>query len=209
MKNERNGEMNKNIKEKIAEIISTLFFPIINSIITFMLIIFFDKNITIKDQILFFSITIIFYIIIPMMSIMILKSLKKIESFDIFEREKRIIPLTMTVISYFIGFFVFSNYFEAPLLLKSLMLCYAINTFIVLIITFWWKVSIHALGVSGPIVALHFFFGNIIIPFYLIILLVGYSRVILKRHTVAQVVVGSFIGVFSTAIQIYFYLLLL
>lgn len=194
-----------NKKDKIAAIVSTIFFPVFNSLITFILIIFCNANNTIRQKSLFFIITVIFFVVVPFLSMIILKMLNKIKSFDVFERQKRIFPMILMVISYSIGFLILSS-FEAPIILRALMLCYIVNTFIVLIITFWWKVSIHALAISGPIVALHFFFGNIIIPFYLLIILVGYSRVILKRHTVAQVYVGSFIGVFSTAIQMYFYL---
>ena len=195
-----------NTKDKIAKIVSTIFFPVFNSLITFLLIIFCDANNTINQKFLFFTVAIVFFVIVPTVLMIILKVLKKIRSFDVFERQERIFPMIIMVISYLIGFFILSFSNEVSVFLRALMLCYAVNTFIVLIITFWWKVSIHALAISGPIVALNFFFGNIIIPFYLLIILVGYSRVILKRHTIAQVCVGSFIGVFSTAIQMYFYL---
>lgn len=194
-----------NTKEKIAKIISTIFFPVFNSLVTFILIIFCNVDNSIRQKFLFFTIAIVFFVAVPFVSMTILKVLDKIKSFDVFERQKRIFPMIIMVISYSIGFLILSS-FEAPIFLRALMLCYTVNTFIVLVITFWWKVSIHSLAISGPIVALHFFFGNIIVPFYLLIILVGYSRVVLKRHTVAQVLVGSIIGVFSTAIQIYFYL---
>jgi membrane-associated phospholipid phosphatase len=74
------------------------------------------------------------------------------------------------------------------------MFCYAINTAIVWFITRKWKISIHAIGLSGPLVALwlHGFHYPIIMGIALVLVCV--SRVILKAHTPAQVIVGLGLG---------------
>lgn len=82
------------------------------------------------------------------------------------------------------------------------MFCYATNTLLVVLITNWWKVSVHTTAMSGPLVVLAYQFGNVVFPFFGLIPLVGAARLVLKRHTVAQVLVGAAIGVLMTALQI-------
>ena len=59
------------------------------------------------------------------------------------------------------------------------MFCYAINTAIVWGITIYWKISIHMVGIGGPIIALWFLFNHPIIMGVIIILVgiaVGYIK---------------------------------
>ena len=70
------------------------------------------------------------------------------------------------------------------------------------LISRWWKVSVHATAISGPLVALRFQFGPLVIPWFVLIPFVGASRVILRRHTVAQVLVGAAIGLLLTTLQL-------
>lgn len=199
-------EIIMNQKEKISKIISALFFPMINTIIVFSLVIFLNKYNTPKENSYFFMLIILFFVVIPILLMWILKKFKMIKSFDVFERQKRIIPFIFTIISYSLGFVILLYAKDSPVFLKSMTLCYIINTVVILIVTIWWKMSVHAMAIAGPIVGLHYFFGNVILPFYLLIILVGYSRVVLKRHTIAQVIAGGLTGVLLTAVQMYFYL---
>jgi membrane-associated phospholipid phosphatase len=78
----------------------------------------------------------------------------------------------------------------------------AIFHLLVVLITNWWKVSVHTTAIAGLLVVLAYPFGSIVFPFFGLIPLVGASRLILKRHTFAQVLVGAAIGVLMTALQI-------
>jgi membrane-associated phospholipid phosphatase len=93
---------------------------------------------------------------------------------------------------------------SAPIIIQALMFCYATNTLFVLLITVWWKVSVHTTAASGPLVALTYSFGSLVFPFYLIVPLVGLSRLILKKHTILQVIVGMLIGIIGTAVQVHY-----
>jgi membrane-associated phospholipid phosphatase len=57
------------------------------------------------------------------------------------------------------------------------------------------------MGVAGPTTALILVFGKTILPFFSIVLIVGWARVALKSHTVPQVTVGGLMGVLLTIIQ--------
>ena len=76
-----------------------------------------------------------------------------------------------------------------------LALGYTFVTVILLVVNLFWKVSVHSAGVTGPIFALIFVFGIIVIPLSLIILLVSWSRIKLKKHTFRQTLVGTLIPI--------------
>lgn len=79
------------------------------------------------------------------------------------------------------------------------------------IINIWWKISIHTAaigGVGGALFAFSFYLGfNPVWWFCLIFLiagLMGTCRMILRQHTLAQVVIGFWVGVVSAALAILF-----
>lgn len=76
-----------------------------------------------------------------------------------------------------------------------LALGYTFVTIILLFINKFWKVSVHSAGVTGPIFALIFVFGIIVLPLSLLILLVSWSRIKLHMHTFRQTLVGALIPI--------------
>ena len=120
---------------------------------------------------------------------------------DIPEREDRPLLLVLVIISYLTG--TAALYFlNAPWLVSGLMFCYCTNTFVVLLINFFWKISIHSMGVAGPTTALVFAIGPSGLLFGILLLPVMWSRVHLHRHTAAQVLAGAGLGFLLTAVQL-------
>jgi membrane-associated phospholipid phosphatase len=64
-----------------------------------------------------------------------------------------------------------------------------------MVTTLWWKISIHASSLAGAATLLTALYGAMMLPAFLLLPLVGWSRVVLGRHTVAQVVVGSLVSI--------------
>ncbi len=81
--------------------------------------------------------------------------------------------------------------------------CYISNTFITIIINKYWKISAHAMGAAGPFAAIIFSFGWIGFVMLPIVLLVGWSRIELKCHTLAQVVAGIILAFCSVYLQMF------
>lgn len=71
---------------------------------------------------------------------------------------------------------------------------YTVVTAILMIVNFFWKVSTHCAGVTGPIVALIIVFGVNVLPLSLIIVLLCWARIKLENHTFAQTLVGTLIA---------------
>ena len=86
------------------------------------------------------------------------------------------------------------TYFDAPPIVRGLMFCYAVNTAIVWRITRFWKISIHMIGLGGPIVALWLAGFEYPLVMAIAIILVSISRLVLKAHTLSQVIAGTILA---------------
>ncbi|WP_431630820.1 hypothetical protein [Alkalinema pantanalense] len=171
----------------------------------FFLLVITSSELNLWLKILAYSITILFSSLIVFGYVFYLKYLGVIKSTDLSQREERIIPLTVALLSYSLGY-VFLTMLKMPMLLRGLMFCYAANTLIILMITRRWKISLHTTGIAGPIVALTYQFGLVMLPFYSLIPIVGMSRVLSKRQQVPQVIAGGLLGLGLTAVQLHFFL---
>jgi len=60
------------------------------------------------------------------------------------------------------------------------------------------------MGVSGPFAALVYVFGLTALPFLVLLILIGWSRIKLECHNLSQVLAGAFLAFISTYIQMYF-----
>jgi membrane-associated phospholipid phosphatase len=194
-------EQNLTPVERIAQIVSAVFHPLVLPVIAFTFLVVADSTHDLLHQTIVEGIAIVFSVILVPAYIFFLKRQGLVDSTDITIREQRINPLLMAVVSYFIGFLLLKTA-GASGLTQGLMFCYATNTLLILLITNWWKVSVHTTAISGPLIVLAYQFGNVMFPLFGLIPLVGVSRLILKRHTIAQVLVGAAIGVLMTVLQI-------
>ncbi len=185
-------------KYEIAKYISFIAHPPIISVPTFIVI-----NLHFLGLIHSVSIIVIcavFGAFIPVFTSLVL--IKKMGTdLDITDRTKRTMPLLLAIISYSIGFLILL-FVNAPPVTTVLMFCYVTNTIAILFINFKWKISIHAMGIAGPTAVLTYVFGLSGVFFGLIILIVMWSRVTLKKHTISQVLAGAVLGLFLTAIQL-------
>ena len=197
-------------KLKIAKAISTFTNPPIICIPLFLiicLVLSFENGVfNISKFIVLELISLIFASILPMA--IILYWVKKLDTdSDISNREDRFTPLVVGIVSYFIGFLV-SLFIGADHFLTALLLCYCVNTGVVLLITSKWKISVHTTGLSGPVGALILLLGPIGALFAVLYPILIWSRVTLEKHTMAQAIAGGAQGFFLTVLEMYLYIYL-
>ena len=192
------------MKNKIANIISTITNPAIFCIPLFLIISAIlsvtDYGFDFNKFIILESISLVFTSLFPM-AIIVLWAKKLGTDKDISNRTDRFIPMIVGIISYFIGFLIcyainVNNFFTC------LLLCYSVNTGIILLITIKWKISVHTTGISGPIAALIFLLGPFGAVFAVLYPILIWSRVYLKKHTIAQAVSGAVLGFFLSVFEI-------
>jgi membrane-associated phospholipid phosphatase len=122
-----------------------------------------------------------------------------------FDRQTRFKPFLGAMLCYFLGLIALIAT-SAPLLVSVLMAGYMINTFVMMLITLRWKISIHASGIAGPATFLVYAFGIQFVWMFLLILPVGWARLKLNAHTLSQVVIGFSLTVALTYLLLLIYL---
>ena len=125
-------------------------------------------------------------------------------------KERRMIPYVISILCYFCCFYVLS-YFHTPHFVGSIVVASLMIQLTCAIINLWWKISTHSAaigGVTGAVMAFAEIFNfNPTWWICLILLLaglVGTSRIILKQHTLAQVVTGYLVGLACAFIAVLF-----
>ena len=123
-----------------------------------------------------------------------------IKSFAMETNKERILPLTFTLIPY-----VLSVYFliklPIPFVIASFMLGASLAVASCLIISCWWKISIHLVGIGGMVgflIAFSIRLFTDVLPFLLVAVLIAgllaSARLYLKAHNPLQVFLGFIVG---------------
>ena len=127
-----------------------------------------------------------------------------VSDFNVSERQERTRPFIGAAASYLAGSGTLLL-LRAPTTIITLMLCYACNTAIMLLITLRWKISIHASGIAGPTTVLVYSIGPWAAVFYMLLIPVGWARVQLKAHTPWQILAGALVTAIATWLQLKIY----
>jgi hypothetical protein len=118
---------------------------------------------------------------------------KNVVDLDISKKEMRTPFFVIAATLYSIAAVIF--FVTNTTIMLLLALSYTFVTIILMLVNRFWKVSVHSAGVTGPVFALVFVFGFMVLPLSLMIVLVSWSRIKLKKHTLTQTFVGSLIPI--------------
>lgn len=126
----------------------------------------------------------------------------KISDMHMRESNERYIPYSIAIVAGILTGIVYLQY-DAGTVLLLVVLVSIIELTIMLAATFYMKVSLHAMAMSSVISAttLLFGFGQGLL-FMPILLLVVLARLVLRRHTTLQILVGVLIGVLTPLIVV-------
>ena len=198
-------------KLKIAKSISTITNPPIITIPLFLIICailsFENGSYDFSKFIVLELISVAFSSLLPL-AIILFWAKKLNTDRDISNRSDRYMPLIVGIVSYFIGFLI-CLFLNLDNFLTLLLLCYSVNTGVVLLFTTQWKISVHTTGLSGPVAALILLLGPIGSLLGILYPMVIWSRVLLKKHTLSQAICGGVQGFFLTVLEMYLFMGLL
>lgn len=192
------------METKLAKAISILFQPLL--IPTYTLIILFSLNNYLSllvppqaKQILMWMVFLSTFVL-PLMFILIMYKRGMINTLNMDRKEERVFPLIITGVFYFLAYYIIYQT-RLDMIYQRLFLGSALLICIAFIVSFYWKISMHMIGVGGLLGAL---IGINLIAYVdltvFIMLsvfvcgLVGFARLKLKAHTPSQVYVGFFAG---------------
>ncbi len=193
--------MNKTLSHKTARFISTLFVPPSFTIIVFV---YFAISLEsdVINKIIVAGNALLWGFIVPIALFVILKRNGKLADMDASIKEERTFPFILSTVFYTAGLLILVL-INANIISTAFWFCYISNTILVILINKYWKISIHAIGSSGPVAALTFVLGPAALVGLVIPSVVGWSRVKLKCHDVYQVTAGASMGFLSTYLQMY------
>jgi hypothetical protein len=189
---------------KFAQFISVLAHPLFMPSYAFSLLMYTNPyiNMMISDSTKNVVIIILslFTIVLPILTAIILKQLRVIDSIYMKTTEERKWPFVFTLVWYYMAFQLLAKlYIPQSFLLLMLGAISAIG--LSLIITLRWKVSIHMLGIGGLIGAIigishrfQFDHSNLIMLLLIFAGLIGFARLKTHSHNYRQVYVGFLLG---------------
>ena len=184
---------------KLARFISTLFVPPSFTIIIFTIFAIHFESESSK-QVVTILVALVLGFIAPIILFLILRNKGKLADQDASIKEERTIPFLIAIIFYLIGLWIMIK-FDLNIISIAFWFCYISNTLITIFINKFWKISAHAMGVAGPFAALIVSFGFTGLLLFPIVILVGWSRIELKCHTLTQVIAGILLAFISTFTQ--------
>lgn len=188
-------------QNNIARIISTLFVPPSFTIIVFTVFAFLLETESLKIVVTIL-VAFLFGFTAQIILFVVLRKRGKIVDLDASVKEERTTPFLISVGFYLIGLIILIS-FSVSIISIAFWFCYISNTLVTILINKHWKISAHAMGAAGPLAALTYVFGPIALLFAIIVFLVGWSRIQLKVHNLAQVMTGVILAFVSTYLQIY------
>jgi membrane-associated phospholipid phosphatase len=130
---------------------------------------------------------------IPIFYVVWLVRTGRITDIDIQLREQRIGPLILTIVAGGIGSLVLAVG-HAPLPIALAGLAIWLETAVILLVTLRWKVSMHSAAAAATATLFWCMLG-MPLPLLLGVPIIAWSRVRLRRHTLAQTIVGAVLGI--------------
>ena len=142
----------------------------------------------------------LFTILLPTLLIHLYRHYNGWTLLELGTRERRVVPYVISILSYYCCLYVM-NQMHVPYFMRSIVASALIIQIVCALINIWWKISTHTAAIGGVAGALFVFSEvfrfNPTWWFCLVIVLAGMlgtSRMILRQHSLAQVVVGFLVG---------------
>lgn len=192
------------IETGIAKAISIVLHPMLLSTyalaILFNMQVYFSIGIPVKAKWMIGVLIFIVTGLLPMLLALLMARLGIIKSLQMNQREERIWPFVIAAIFYYLAYYLLKQLDLSPVYI--LFMLGAFVTLVTgLVISFFWKISIHMTGMGGLVgaftgLSLRFMIDIPLLIVILIILsgLAGFARLKLSAHNPAQVLAGFVTG---------------
>jgi len=189
---------------KAAVVVTHMFNPLVVAAFTFFLLL---SALNVASA-LFVGVCLMFGTFVPLAIMYLLSKRGLISDFFVSEKTERAKPFAGAILSYLAGSLTL-YLLKAPPIITALMLCYAGNTLVMMLITRRWKISVHASGIAGPTTVLIESLGGWASIFFAFLIPVAWARMRLKAHTPTQIVAGALVTIAATWVQLRIYLAVL
>ncbi len=187
----------------MSKVISYLFHPVLMPLIGLFLILNSEAYIAVMDirvaRILYLIVG-IFTLLLPLVLFFLFLYTGYVQTIQINERRQRIIPYFISFIMYYIAYYLVKK-LAVSSFISAFLFASAMSLLIIVIITYFWKISTHMVGVgglTGLVLSLSTVFNADTMYFLVIILLVSgllaSARLSLNAHRPGEVCAGFALG---------------
>lgn len=135
----------------------------------------------------------LFVCVLPLILLLLLVRLGKVTDHHVSNRKQRAPVLLMALASVAAGLVVLAA-IDAPRSVVVMVLAIVAGIVVLAAVSPFWKISGHAAAISSSAIIAVLMLGPAWLPLVLLVPAVGWSRVVLRAHTLAQVVAGSLFG---------------
>ena len=127
---------------------------------------------------------------------------------DLGQKERRAVPYVISILCYFLCIYLM-EFLHIPHFMMSIVTAALFIQITCAMINVWWKISTHTAaigGVAGGLFVFAEFFGFNPVWWlsltFIVAGILGTSRMILRQHSLAQVITGFFVGIVCAIIGI-------
>ena len=153
------------------------------------------------------SVLLIVYVFTVLLPSLFIRTYRRYQGWTLTQlgsKERRMIPYILAIICYFACYYLM-NMRRIPQFMSNILLAALVIQIVCAIINVWWKISTHTAaigGFAGALMAFSILFTfNPLWWFCLILIIagmVGSSRMILRQHSLSQVVAGFLVGAIAS-----------
>ncbi|MBU2506194.1 MAG: hypothetical protein KJ799_05660 [Bacteroidetes bacterium] len=179
-----------------ARYLSNIFVPPSFTFLSFLFLAINFENILLMKVAGIFN-GLLYGLLIPIVIFQKLRKKGKVGDIDATVKEERFFPFIYGVVICCAALII-SGLIGSHEYILVLWLLYIINTLGLILITKFWKISAHAIGISIPIGVFFYIYGTVSLYMLPLLLLICWSRLELKVHTTLQLLMGSIYGFGST-----------
>ncbi|MBP1539123.1 MAG: phosphatase PAP2 family protein [Prevotella sp.] len=184
---------------KVISIVFTPFYlPLLGLVLLFALSHLSMLPATFKLEVLL--LVYVFTALLPTLFIKLYRRMQGWSRIDLGQKERRMVPYIISIACYFTCYYVM-NRLQFPRFMSNILMAALMIQLLCAVINIWWKISTHSAaigGVAGALLAFSaIFIFNPVKWLSLVMIvagLVGTSRMILRQHTLEQVVAGFAVG---------------
>ena len=150
----------------------------------------------------------IFTILLPTLLIHIYRRYQGWSLIELGHRERRLVPYVLSILCYYACMYIMEQ-LHIPYFMRSIMAAALMVQVVCALINVWWKISTHTAGIGGVggalfVFAEYFGFNPVwwICLIFILAGVLGTSRMILRQHSLRQVVAGFWVGCVCAVIGI-------
>ena len=193
-----------------ARVVSMVFTPFYLPILGLVALFFFSYLSQYLPSYKFFVLAVVYFftILLPTFLIHLYRRYQGWSLIELGHKERRIVPYLISILCYYTCLYIMEQ-MHIPYFMRSIVASALVIQIVYALINVWWKISTHTAAIGGVAGALlifsELFNFNPMWWFSLVLLvagILGTSRMILRQHSLAQVVGGFLIGFFCAVLTI-------